>query len=310
MTISILDVYTTPIGAATPQTIAYTVPAGSDRVLMMVASHDVVSCTYGGLPLTKIPAPDLVSGLHVDLWYLVNPPVGAGNFVISFVDMWSNGPFIAITAGGVDQTTPFGAEVADGGAWETSPHSVTASITAGQRVLGVWGSNFNHTADSPDTLIATLYYDGKTRAIAMSDTDDAAVSFGTWGGQVGATLLGIPVYPASSGGGGGTDATAPGATVTGTGTVSGGSATGGGPATGTFTFDSCENNTHSGVLNNIAVNWTWLGGTVGAITTITNGSGTMTTSGMTVSGLPTGLGCGILRTADGTVVAYQEGTVA
>ena len=36
----------------------------------------------------------------------------------------------------------------------------------------------------------------------------------------------------------------------------------------------------------------------------------MTTSGMTISGVPTGAGCGIIRSADGTVVAYQEGTVA
>mgnify|MGYP001765472546 CR=1 FL=1 len=119
----------------------------------------------------------------------------------------------------------------------------------------------------------------------------------------------IDNFEAGVTGGGGTNATAPGASVTGTGTVSAGSASGGSGATGSFTFAACENNTHAGILNNIAVNWTWLGGTVGAVTSITNGSGTMTTAGMTISGLPTGVGCGLVRTADGTVVAYQEGTV-
>lgn len=114
----------------------------------------------------------------------------------------------------------------------------------------------------------------------------------------------------TSGGGGGTDATAPGATITGSGTVSAGAATGGGTPTGSFSFDACENNTHSGPLNNVAVNWTWLGGTVGAITSITNGAGTMTTTGMTISGLPTGAGFGLYRTSDGLVIGAQEGTVA
>ena len=108
-------------------------------------------------------------------------------------------------------------------------------------------------------------------------------------------------------GGSGTNASDPGGTGTSTGSGTGGAATGGG--SGSFTFDACENNSHSGALSGVAVNWTWLGGSVGAITSITNGTGTQTTSGMTISGLPTGSGCGLFRSADSTVVGYQEGTV-
>lgn len=112
-------------------------------------------------------------------------------------------------------------------------------------------------------------------------------------------------------GGGGSDATAPAANVTGTGSISAPDATGGSGSTGSFTFPAGENNTHSGPMSSVAVNWAWhSGGAVGAASVITNGSGTMTSSGMAVSGLPLGAGYGVLRSTDGTVVGYREGTVS
>ena len=111
--------------------------------------------------------------------------------------------------------------------------------------------------------------------------------------------------------GGGTDASGSGGTGTSTGSGSGGTATGGSAGTGSFTFPAGENNTHSGALSGVVVNWAWhSGGAVGAASVITNGSGTMTTGGMTISGLPTGVGYGVLRSSDGTVVGYREGTVS
>ena len=109
--------------------------------------------------------------------------------------------------------------------------------------------------------------------------------------------------------GGGSDATATGATLTGTSTLTAGTATGGSGGTGSFHFDDCENNTGAGILDNVAVDWTWVSGAVGSASAIANGSGTMTTAGMTVAGLPLGNGFGIIKTTDGLVVAYQQGTV-
>lgn len=112
-------------------------------------------------------------------------------------------------------------------------------------------------------------------------------------------------------GGTGTDASGSGGTGTSTGSGSGGSATGNSAGTGSFTFPAGENNTHSGALSGVVVNWAWhSGGAVGAASVITNGTGTLTTGGMTISGLPTGVGYGVLRSSDGTVVGYREGTVS
>lgn len=118
-------------------------------------------------------------------------------------------------------------------------------------------------------------------------------------------------YVSESMGGSGTAASAGGGTGTSTGSGSGGSATSGSAGTGSITFAAGENNTHSGPMSGVSVNWAWhSGGAVGSASVVTNGSGTMTTSGMTISGIPLGVGYGLLRSADGTVVGYKEGTVS
>lgn len=145
-----------------------------------------------------------------------------------------------------------------------------------------------------------LLPDGSVLVAAAGATNanaDGGTGTGTGSGSGGAAT-----------GGSDGSATASGGTGTGAGSGSGGNATGGG--SGTFTFDAVENNTHNGALNSVAVNWTWLGGTVGAITSHTNGTGTITGAGMTVSGLPAGPGVGIIKDQAGTALAIQEGTVA
>ena len=166
-----------------------------------------------------------------------------------------------------------------------------ATITAAGYAGVVSATNSTSDGVMPDNFSA----DTLTAGAATADGGTGAGTGSGTGGE-------------ATGGGSGTNGAADGGTGTSTGSGSGGTATGG--AAGSFTFDACENSTHSGALSGVSVNWTWLGGTVGDITSITNGSGTMTTGGMTISGLPTGAGCGLIRTTDGTVVAYQEGTVA
>lgn len=117
---------------------------------------------------------------------------------------------------------------------------------------------------------------------------------------------------AASGGGGGTDATASGVTLTGTSSISAGTATGGSGSTGSFTSDAMENNTGAGLLASTSVTWTWWQGAIGATpTSLTHGTGTTSAGGiLSLTGLPTGAGFLIVRTADSAGVYYQPGMVA
>ena len=83
-------------------------------------------------------------------------------------------------------------------------------------------------------------------------------------------------------------------------------------AAGSFTSAAMENNTGAGVLNTVTVNWTWYQGAIGASPTdMIHGTGTTNSSGvLTVTGLPTGAGFLLARTADATGVYYQAGTVS
>lgn len=73
-----------------------------------------------------------------------------------------------------------------------------------------------------------------------------------------------------------------------------------------------ENNTGAGLLDNTPVFWTWYQGAIGsAPTSTTHGSGTTNASGiLTVSGLPSGAGFLLARTADSAGIYYQPGTIA
>lgn len=112
-------------------------------------------------------------------------------------------------------------------------------------------------------------------------------------------------------GGGGTDASAPGATLTGASAISAGTATGGSGSTGNFVTDVMENNSGAGLLANTSVLWSWYQGAIGAApTSTTHGAGTTNALGvLTAAGLPTGAGFLLVRTVDGSGVYYQPGTV-
>jgi len=159
------------------------------------------------------------------------------------------------------------------------------------------------------TQVSDLYASlGASGAISL-----LSAGAGTDASAPGATLTGTSSISAGSatGGSGGTDATAPGATLTGTSSISAGSASGSGGA-GTFTSDAMENNTGAGLLASTSVTWTWWKGAIGATpTSLTHGTGTTSAGGiLSLTGLPTGAGFLIARTADSAGVYYQPGTVA
>lgn len=125
----------------------------------------------------------------------------------------------------------------------------------------------------------------------------------------GATLTGTSALsPGSASGNSSVNASATGATLTGTASLTAGATSG--TSSGAFVSEIMVNNAGS-VLSNTAVVWTWWQGSIGsAPTSTTHGSGTTSGTGMlTASGLPTGAGFLLVRTVDSTGVYYQPGTV-
>ncbi len=151
-------------------------------------------------------------------------------------------------------------------------------------------------------------------------TARSSFDVGAWEYVAGATNASVPSATgtgAGSGsggtatGGGGANASVPSATGASTGSGAGGTATGVTVGAGVFNAEAMVNNAGS-LLASVAITWTWWQGAIGATpTSLTHGSGTTNGSGvLTVTGLPSGAGFLIARTADASGVYYQSGTIA
>ncbi len=162
--------------------------------------------------------------------------------------------------------------------------------------VGTWPDGV--TVSSAGVVSGTPTTDGTYAGLAVRATDTA-------GQPIDSDTFSFTISAASSG-----DATADGGMGTSTGSGYSEEATGTGAGTGEFIFDAVENATGSGKLDSVTVNWTWIEGAVGSAVSVTNGSGTITSAGLTATGLPAGSGFGILKDAAGTSLAVQEGTVA
>ena len=121
-------------------TFAHTVGVGVDRVMIagvstFNANKTVASLTYAGQPLTRLGFLDGGSGSNdrrVELWRLVNPPIGTANVVVNM----SSGAKIVVgvaTFFGVNTAAPNGAFVANEG--RTSLATLTVPGAAGELVV-------------------------------------------------------------------------------------------------------------------------------------------------------------------------------
>lgn len=179
--------------------------------------------------------------------------------------------------------------------------TVDFRLKAGASVIGAGIANVNLAQDIFGTTRQAPPSIGPVDGAGATSTDATAP---------GATLTGTAsLEPGSASGGATVSATAPGATLTGTATLTPGAASG--TTSVNFTSDVIGNNTTS-ILADAAVAWTWWQGSIGAEpTSLTHGTGTTDASGvLTVTGLPVGAGFLIVRTTDSTGVYYQPGTVS
>ena len=89
--------------------------SGSNRLMLVGVSinndnfETVSSITYGGNPLSFVGEETQTDDARVEIWQLLNPPVGTHDVVIAFsADLKRNAVAGAITFTDVDQTNPLG----------------------------------------------------------------------------------------------------------------------------------------------------------------------------------------------------------
>src|SRR5688572_8163596 len=135
--------------SATCLILSYTV-SGSNRLLVVRTSTvqaNPSSVKYNGINLTLLSSKNNGSQ-YVSLWYLIAPPTGAFNGVITGTSGFT--PKAGIRAfTGAHQPIPFGTSVSL--AFNSSNPSVTVSSATGQKVIDVVSSNKTLTVGTGQT---------------------------------------------------------------------------------------------------------------------------------------------------------------
>ncbi len=180
--------------------ISHTVPAGSYRLLavavMIRADKSVGSITYGGEDLSLAKAQN-ASGLaaeqRVEIWYLVNPPVGLADLLIHLPASANPSGIVPVNFTGVNQADPIGAVAGDDGTGQTATIGITTLGTDSLIFGAASARRGNREPFTPGTDITALWDDA-----TGSDNDD---DDGLWGeswrpprlGVIHSTLL--PPWP-------------------------------------------------------------------------------------------------------------------
>ncbi len=136
----VLDARSVTTGSGVTFTFPHTVGVGTDRVLIVGvsifnATKTVTGLTYAGQPLTRIGFLDGGTGSNdrrVEMWRLVNPPIGTANVVVS---MSSSSKTVVGAASffGVDAVAPHGPFVSNEAS--TNLATVTVPSAAGELVI-------------------------------------------------------------------------------------------------------------------------------------------------------------------------------
>jgi hypothetical protein len=128
----------TTYGTTDTQQVA--VPNAAKRVLVFVfagkfGGDSLTSVTYGGQPLQLLASRDAAS-VHLELRYLVNPPVGTAALAWSKTGARQNITWGYSVYSGVDQAAPFGTAAGAAGAGDApTPKSVTVAAPTGTAVV-------------------------------------------------------------------------------------------------------------------------------------------------------------------------------
>lgn len=133
-----VDTVTTANSSSSPMTISHTV-SGTDRLLVVAISQGnvnspVATITYGGTPLTALGT-ESAGPPRIEMWSLVDPPVGTADVVVTFSGTPSDGAVVGVmNLTNVNQTTPLGPFVSNAG---NGAASVDVTSAEGELVIDV-----------------------------------------------------------------------------------------------------------------------------------------------------------------------------
>ncbi len=177
-------------------TFSHVVAAGDNRLLavavMIRADEWVSSVTYLGDPLTLAKVQDGGDSdeQRVELWYLVAPPVGTADVVVSFASYVNPDGIAAVNFTGVDQASPIGATEGDNAASGTDATTEITTLNADSLIFGAVSARGGNTNPfGPGTDIDELW-DDNTGSVTLDDD-------GLWGGEREAPTAGVYTFNAT-----------------------------------------------------------------------------------------------------------------
>jgi len=163
---------------------SHTVASGSYQLLAVAViirgDKSVSSITYSGESLTRATFEDGGGSdrQRVELWYLVNPPVGTADVIVHFASSVNPSGIAAVNFTGVDQSDPIGA-TAGASSPPAANNDATTDITTENADSLIFGAVSARGGDTdpfgPGTDITELWNDD-------TGTDDATNDDGLWGG--------------------------------------------------------------------------------------------------------------------------------
>lgn len=185
-----------------PVSRSFTVPSGTDRLLVVQSPLDATGVTYAGQVMTQAKN-GASSSVKLDTWYLVNPPVGTANIVWTCGTPWTTGAYSAVVLSGADQAAPIHATLAQGNSFQSSPMTLTVAPPTGGSTLAFFHSSYasDPTVSGGDTDILFQVGDSRGLTAALTAADDGTIAISGWAGQATCLMVGIALKPAAAGGG-------------------------------------------------------------------------------------------------------------
>ena len=171
-----------PGGSAT--TSSFTPGAGTNQILFVMIGYEVsetgYTVTYDGQPLALVEADSSTTDYN-SIYYMVNPPAGPQNIVVTPNPATWNGPLVvtAFTYSGVNQTTPIGATAQTSGALGGAPWSLSLDITPTNLSSTIMEFSFLYTGGCTSSTFSVT--DGTARYSAQAhENNDHEVGLGDW----------------------------------------------------------------------------------------------------------------------------------